>query len=102
MLVGKIFHLEIYEEIFIDMLIKVLISLFVLKTLNISSLSLSHSEGFSDDNTKVLNFYINHNRITKVYLKKMNTIEDKMISSKKLLFDYTIKRIVDNIYLQWK
>jgi hypothetical protein len=27
---------------------------------------------------------------------------DKMISSEKLLFDYTIKRIVDNIYLQWK
>jgi len=27
---------------------------------------------------------------------------EKMINSKKLIFDYTIKRVCDNIYLQWK
>jgi hypothetical protein len=27
---------------------------------------------------------------------------DKMINSEKLIFDYTIKRVCDNIYLQWK
>jgi len=66
--VAQIFHLEIYEEIFIDMLIDILISLIYLNSLNISSLSLLHTKDLFNDTENDYSFVINNNQITKVYL----------------------------------
>jgi len=74
--VAQIFHLKIYEEIFFDALIEILIPLIYLNSLNISSLSLSHPKDLPDVNENVRSFVMDNNRITKVYLEKLNNIEE--------------------------
>jgi len=151
-------------KIFFDHLFEILLTLLCLHSFIISSLSLSFSNVRAEIGEKVRDFFVNTNRIAKVHMKKINTIEevyalmklcprmmylkidckndldmefflrnilkiiqeesneylrllsfhlsaaddqmvqrlDKMINTEKLLFNYTIKRIVENIYIQWK
>ncbi len=162
--VAKIYHLEMFGEIFFDHLIEILLTLLCLHSFIISSLSLSYSNVRAEVTEKVRDFFVNINRIAKVHLKKIKTIEevhalmklcprmmylkidcknelnmefllenilkiiqvesneylrllsfhlpaaddqmvqrlDQMINTKKLLFNYIIKRTIEDIYIQWK
>jgi len=159
--VSEINHLEIYEEVYTDMLIQILLLLPELHSLKICSLPYSNSIYMNDESIKLLSLLTYQNQITKVYLNKMTNIEEiyfliklcprmiylkvdflnninielfvrlilmkisnhqlrllsfrviaaddqiiqklnKMIHFEKLLLDYTIKRILNDIYLQWK
>jgi len=159
--VAEIYHLEIDEEVYTDMLIQILLLLPELDSLQIPSLPYSNPIYMTDKNLKVLSSLTYKNQITKVYLKKMTKIEEiyfliklcphmtylkvgslnnmniglfvrlilmnisnhqlrllcfrviaaddqiieklnKMIHFEKFILDYTIKRVLDDIYLQWK
>ncbi len=162
--VAHIFHSEIHEEVSVSALVDVLLYLFSFDSLYISSLLLSNSNELPDEKARLLTHIIENNRITKVYLRKLNDIEeiyfliklcprmiylkvdginnmdmelflknilkkikqecnehfrlfgfriptaddqviqklDEMITSEKLILDYTIKRLLESIYLQWK
>jgi hypothetical protein len=162
--VAEIYHLYIYQAIFIGKLEEMLLSLCKLESLQIDSLLLSQPNGLSIPEENVLSFISQNNSITKVYIEKINDIEEvyclmelcprmtylkvnhinnididsflrllttkmmsksnhqlkllcfcaamaddkmvqqleKTINSEKLFFHYTIKRVLDNIYLEWK
>lgn len=160
---NEVSHLEI-SEVFINVLIKIIDLLPKLDSLKISSLSLIQLKCIFINERELVNLIPNKNQITKVYLEKMNNIEEvyfllelcprmiylridsinnidielfvrlillkiqinchhqlrllcfsipaaddgmikmlqTMIDFEKILLDYTIKRIQDYIYLQWK
>ncbi|CAF1045069.1 unnamed protein product [Rotaria sordida] len=162
--ITQIYHLEISKEnISSSILLKIINKFSALDTLKISSLELSESKYSSIEN-KYSHFKSKKNKITKIYLEKMNEIEEiyfllklcphieylkigfmhnmdielfmkdilkkinnvcnqylqslclhiptandemieklkEMINRKKLLRDFSIKYVIDNIYLQWK
>ncbi|CAF1396824.1 unnamed protein product [Rotaria sp. Silwood1] len=162
--ITQIYHLEILEEnISSQILLKTINKFSALDTLKISSLELSESN-YSFIENKYSHFKSKKNKITKIYLEKMNEIEEiyfllklcphieylkigfvhnmdielfmkdilkkinnvynqylqslslhiptandemieklkEMINRKKLLRNFSIKYVIDNIYLQWK
>ncbi|CAF4248187.1 unnamed protein product, partial [Rotaria sordida] len=162
--ITQIYHLEISKEnISSHILLKIINKFSALDTLKISSLKLSESK-YSFNENKYSHFKSKKNKITKIYLEKMNEIEEiyfllklcphieylkigfihnmdvellmkdifkkinnvcnqylqslclhipiandeiieklkEIINRKKLLRDFSIKYVIDNIYLQWK
>ncbi|CAF3042665.1 unnamed protein product [Rotaria sp. Silwood2] len=144
-------------------LIRITDLLFELNSLKIHSISFNQPRTLSAEELDIANTVLNKNKIIKVYLEKINYIEEiffmkfcphmtflkvncinnidiesclrnilenikheshdnlrslcfrvptaddkiietlqKMINDNKLLINYTIKRLLDNIYLQWK
>ncbi|CAF1232472.1 unnamed protein product [Adineta steineri] len=161
---GEVYHLKINDEIFSTELIRMLNLLPYLDSLQLSSLRLSNLTNMINEERKILPMVTCQNQITKVYLRKMNQIEDiyflidqcprmtylkvdfsnhmdievnipkilmkintkyshhirllcfrvvvadeklvenlkRMIHFKKFFSDYKIKRVFDNIYIEWK
>ena len=162
--VAEIHHLKVHEDLFMIVLIEMLNLLPHLDSLQISSLLYANPIHMTNEEREVLSSIISQNQITKVYLRKMITIDDiyflfelcprmtylkvdfsnhmdieviiplilkkittkynhqlrllcfrivaadeklieklkKMIDFEKFLCDYKIKRVFDNIYIQWK
>ncbi|CAF3997583.1 unnamed protein product, partial [Adineta steineri] len=163
--VATIYHLEISEEdFFIGAIIEIMNLLPDLDSLKLSSITLPSTTLLSIEEREEINFIVDNNEITKVYLEKMNKFDDvlflidlfpelkylqigctsdidinlflqiilmkidnktesnlhllaisvptaddsmmeriqNIIDSKSLLFNYTIKRTCDTIFLQMK
>ncbi|CAF1475745.1 unnamed protein product [Rotaria sordida] len=125
----QIYHLEIHKKIFTDKLMEILRLLPGVTTLKIYSLSVLQQGDLSDDEIEFLCILLPKNQIKKIcfdHMKNMNEVYmltlicsrinhlqikshdemieklEKMIDDKNLRFDFTIKHVMDTIYLQWK